>query len=56
MGEHADHGPIATHPILLGIAGIAFLVLMALGVQLKSISGHHELAHDAGHHTSEADH
>jgi len=46
MAEHEDHGPVATHPVLLGVAGIAFLVLMVLGFQLKSASGHHAVAAD----------
>jgi len=53
MGEHEDHGPVATHPILLGIAGVSFLVFMVLGLQLKSASGHAAVSHSSvGHDTS----
>ena len=54
MGEHEDHGPVATHPVLLGIAGVAFLVLMVLGFKLKSASGHHGVQHsDVGQATNQ---
>ncbi len=46
MADHEDHGPVATHPLMLGIAGFAFLILMVLGFQLWSSAGH---SSDAGH-------
>ncbi len=40
MADHEDHGPVATHPLLLAVAGVAFAVLMILGIQLWSSAGH----------------
>ena len=40
MADHEDHGPVATHPLLLGVAGFAFLVLMVIGFQLWVSAGH----------------
>jgi len=56
LAEQEDHGPVATHPVILGIAGVAFLVLMVLGFQLKAASGHHGVAQTSGHHQTDAQH
>lgn len=53
MGEHADHGPVATHPVLLGIAAVAFLVLIVLGFQLKLASGYHDAGHNNIEHSAD---
>ncbi len=48
MADHEDHGPVATHPLLLGVAAFAFLVLMVIGFQLWSSAGHTtDTGHDA---------
>lgn len=55
MADHQDHGPVATHPVLLAIAGVSFLVLMVLGFQLKSASSHGS-EHSVEHSSPAAEH
>lgn len=53
MADHNDHGPVATHPLMLGVAGFAFVVLLVLGFQLWASAGHDG---DAGHASQSSTH